>query len=150
MTAPNLSSITDAFLSWMKGSREGRADEDVLEPLLGRQGVFQYLMWLSWPGQSTECVELANTYRMAMDHLRRRAPRTMFMTNHGRFGNCYTGLQEGDLVSVIPGCNMPILLRPTSSSSLVVGECYVNSLMYGEAMCDLEEGKLGMTEISLV
>lgn len=49
-------------------------------------------------------------------------------------GLCPNEGTEGDLLSVIQGCSMPIILHPVDEHFLVIGEAYVPDYMMGEAM----------------
>ncbi|RDW72907.1 hypothetical protein BP6252_06814 [Coleophoma cylindrospora] len=57
------------------------------------------------------------------------AGRPFFMTEKGYYGIGPPGTQEGDCVSVLLGCDFPLLLRPTSKAMFhVVGSAYVHGL----------------------
>ena len=60
--------------------------------------------------------------------------RSFFKTREGYIGLAPRNAQPEDQVCFLLGCNMPMLLRPTTNSQYqVVGECYVHGLMNGEA-----------------
>lgn len=40
----------------------------------------------------------------------------------------------GDLIAILEGSQVPIVLRQFGASFLVVGDCYVHGIMYGEAI----------------
>lgn len=42
--------------------------------------------------------------------------------------------KEGDEIWIIYGCSTPFLLRPTEGGYLMVGECFVDGIMNGEAL----------------
>ena len=54
-------------------------------------------------------------------------------TKEGYIGIMPRNSLPGDLVCVLLGCQMPMLLRQTNSQYRVVGPCYVDGLMNGEA-----------------
>ncbi|KAL9030181.1 MAG: hypothetical protein Q9180_006937, partial [Flavoplaca navasiana] len=59
----------------------------------------------------------------------------LFSTREGYLGVSAKGLQEGDEVSVILGCDFPMILRRRDSDQFeVVGPCFVHGLMLGEAL----------------
>ena len=63
------------------------------------------------------------------------AGRVLFITTEGYMGLCSVGVEEGDVVSIILGCDMPILLRKRDESHRrVIGEAYVHGIMNGEAL----------------
>lgn len=62
--------------------------------------------------------------------------RELFITTQGYMGLCSAGVEKGDLVSILLGCDMPILLRERDKSHYlrVIGEAYVHGIMDGEAV----------------
>ncbi|KAL8866794.1 MAG: hypothetical protein Q9174_006080, partial [Haloplaca sp. 1 TL-2023] len=59
----------------------------------------------------------------------------LFSTREGYLGVSAEGLREGDQISVILGCDFPMILRPRNSDQFeVVGPCFVHGLMLGEAL----------------
>lgn len=68
--------------------------------------------------------------------------RRLTITERGYFGLVPTGAKQGDIVSVLFGCSVPVLLRLTENGDyFLVGETYVHGFMEGEAMLGLENGK---------
>ncbi|KAF2742962.1 HET-domain-containing protein [Sporormia fimetaria CBS 119925] len=64
------------------------------------------------------------------------------------------GIRRGDGVYVISGCSTPVALRKVTGGEEegmfeVVGECYVDGFMEGEAMKGVDEGKYRIEEINL-
>ncbi|CZR62733.1 related to heterokaryon incompatibility protein het-6 [Phialocephala subalpina] len=41
--------------------------------------------------------------------------------------------EDGDLICILLGCSFPVILRPRDDHYLLVGEAYVDGIMYGEA-----------------
>lgn len=68
--------------------------------------------------------------------------RCFFTTENGYVGLSPLGTQPGDTIAVILGCQFPVVLREEPASSVksdetkwkVVGVCYANGLMDGEAI----------------
>ncbi|KAI1472761.1 HET-domain-containing protein [Daldinia caldariorum] len=59
----------------------------------------------------------------------------LFSTQNGYVGMINGEPQQGDEIFVVLGCNMPMLLRPTASGEYeVIGDCYVQGIMDGEAL----------------
>ncbi|KAI3320241.1 HET-domain-containing protein [Xylariaceae sp. AK1471] len=59
----------------------------------------------------------------------------IFETSNGYVGILQGNPHPGDEVFVILGCDVPVLLRPTSSGEYeVVGDCYLHGIMDGEAL----------------
>jgi hypothetical protein len=47
---------------------------------------------------------------------------------------------EGDVLCVLLGCSFPVILRPVNGYYTLIGEVYVDELMNGEAIAQLQEG----------
>lgn len=55
-----------------------------------------------------------------------------------------------DKIYILVGCSMPVLLRPAENERYeVVGECYVDGFMKGEAMESLDAGNYQLESIVL-
>jgi hypothetical protein len=83
--------------------------------------------------------------------------RRLFLTLNGFLGLGPDPVKEGDIVAVLAGGDVPFLLRPLAmtnnpvlrediddtmikrSEYLLVGECYVEGLMKGEAVCAVDD-----------
>ncbi|KAF2107904.1 heterokaryon incompatibility protein-domain-containing protein [Lophiotrema nucula] len=65
--------------------------------------------------------------------------RNLFMSVSGRLGFTYMDVKEGDLLCIAHGSRDPVLLRPADAGMYkVVGCCFAQGVMYGEAV-DWEE-----------
>ena len=51
-------------------------------------------------------------------------------------------VQVGGEICVLPGCNQPLVIRRVGDHHLVVGQCYVYGMMFGEVMDEMEAGRL--------
>jgi hypothetical protein len=61
--------------------------------------------------------------------------RRLFMAHSGIVGLCPAWASEGDTIIAALGCGSPLVLRSTGGNQYQVGgECFVNGMMYGEAM----------------
>ena len=66
--------------------------------------------------------------------------KSLFMTKSGAMGLCHPHAREGDPVVVLFGCRVPVILtqREVDNSDRgewrFIGGCYLNGLMYGEAV----------------
>ncbi|KAI1387256.1 HET-domain-containing protein [Hypoxylon trugodes] len=59
----------------------------------------------------------------------------LFSLENGHIGVIGGRPLQGDKVVVILGCETPMLLRPTPTGDyIVVGDCYVHGIMFGEAL----------------
>ena len=73
--------------------------------------------------------------------------RRLIVTQEGFLGLAPTDSERHDLIYLIPGCNVPVVLRPSSDHSLrIVEGCYLHGYMEGEAVECLQSGLL-QTEI---
>lgn len=61
--------------------------------------------------------------------------RRLVGTEGGRMGLACSGTQQGDIVAVLLGCDVPMILRCRDEGGwTVVGECYLHGVMDGEAL----------------
>lgn len=66
-----------------------------------------------------------------------RMPLRLMTSREGRVGMAPPNAMKGDLICILWGCNVPVLLRRRSEHEdqfLVVGECFVDGCMEGEAV----------------
>ena len=75
--------------------------------------------------------------------------RRLATTHTGYLGLVPEEAHQGDCIAVIYGCNFPVVLRPRGDHFKVVGECYVNGLMDGEAMEAKSRGEYEEAELLL-
>jgi hypothetical protein len=76
---------------------------------------------------------------------------TLVVTNNGWIGKtAYADrVKEGDLVCVLLGCPVPMILRPVHNYYEVIGDIYIDGIMFGEAIEALEEGKVELRDFEL-
>jgi hypothetical protein len=67
-----------------------------------------------------------------------RMSRRLMVSNRGFLGLAPDRSQKGDLVCILFGCSVPVVLRKTADSTkfVLIGECYVDGYMAGEAVGD--------------
>ena len=71
------------------------------------------------------------------------ADRRVFVTKGGSLGQGPHLMEQGDLVCVINGLRVPFLLRRrVPEGYFLVGECYVDGVMFGEALSKGEEEEI--------
>ena len=56
------------------------------------------------------------------------------MTSMGLMANVSSAACDGDEIWIIYGCQTPFVLRRTERGHILVGECFVHGIMYGEAI----------------
>jgi hypothetical protein len=69
--------------------------------------------------------------------------RSYFTTSKGYMGLGPQALQTGDSVCVLAGGKLPYILRPMDGFFQFVGDCYVYSIMEGEAVQRWSDEGLG-------
>jgi hypothetical protein len=67
--------------------------------------------------------------------------RTFFATTSGHIGLGPSLMRPGDAIYVIAGAEMPFILRKDAESFRLVGECYGDECMNGEAVQAMREGR---------
>ena len=73
--------------------------------------------------------------------------RRFCMSESGRMGWIPKAGKEGDVISVLYNCLVPVLLRPKGNAYEVIGECYIHGIMDGEAVAAAQNP---MQQIDLV
>ncbi|KAH8660845.1 hypothetical protein BGZ60DRAFT_381584 [Tricladium varicosporioides] len=70
-----------------------------------------------------------------LDILFRHQGRRPFLTSEGYLGLGPASVQQGDIVAIIYGAEVPMVFRKASGVKyLLIGEAYVDGIMDGEAM----------------
>ena len=49
-------------------------------------------------------------------------------------------IREGDMICIFLGCNFPVVIRPNGNHYIFIGAVYVDNLIDGKAVADLENG----------
>jgi hypothetical protein len=77
--------------------------------------------------------------------------RVLVYTEKGRCGFAPIGTRDGDVCVVVPGCKVPLILRPTKTMGRfrLVGEAFVRGAMEGEIVVLVEENGLVIENIVL-
>lgn len=74
------------------------------------------------------------------DHARVAWGRTVFLGETGVLGLAHNNVERGDLVCIIHGSKVPLVLRPVAGDQyLLMGQCYMEGVMRGEATKDWNE-----------
>jgi len=67
--------------------------------------------------------------------------RRLLVTSEGRLGAGPAAMLQGDELFILFGSDVPLVLRPYGDGSYqVVGCCYIQGYMEGEALHDIQEG----------
>jgi hypothetical protein len=72
----------------------------------------------------------------------KRENRCFFVSSKGYMALGPLGTQVGDEICVLLGCDQPLLIRRLGDHHVVVGQCYVYGMMYGEMIDEMEAGRL--------
>lgn len=75
--------------------------------------------------------------------------RKFFCTKEGYFGLGPQSLMEGDLCCVLFGAKVPFVLREVEGSYVLVGKCYIQGIMHGEAVERWRNGGSEVEEFEL-
>lgn len=77
-------------------------------------------------------------------------PRRLLVTHEGKLGAGPPAMLPGDKIFVVLGSSVPMVLRLcTNGTYKLVGCCYLQGCMEGEALRDLQGGKLVLHHISI-
>ena len=87
---------------------------------------------------------------MLGDRLRiAHAARCICTTQGGLIGMVPRAAVPGDLIAILLGCSEPVVLRPKGENYQLIGSCFVEGLMKGEAIPDIDAGKFSAQMISI-
>ncbi|PQE13916.1 heterokaryon incompatibility protein [Rutstroemia sp. NJR-2017a BBW] len=75
--------------------------------------------------------------------------RRLVVTRGGYLGLAPAAAKAGDVVVVVPGCDVPLVLRREGERFRVLGEGYVHGIMAGELQGMLEQGTRKLVDITL-
>lgn len=91
-----------------------------------------------------------DTLRYQSNLIARCHNRCLFLTSKDDYGIGPACMREGDIVAVLYGGNAPFVLRPKGDEYLMLGETYVDSIMNGELVKQVKEGKRQEQEFCLI
>jgi hypothetical protein len=61
--------------------------------------------------------------------------------------------EAGDVIAIVPGCHVPLVLRKSKEAAheyYNLGDCYVEGIIDGEAMEDIESGSKSFETIKIL
>jgi hypothetical protein len=67
--------------------------------------------------------------------------RQLITSQRGHIGLCTRDAREGDLICILLGVRVPLILRKQDDHYVIIGDCYVDGIMDGETIPDMESGK---------
>ena len=68
--------------------------------------------------------------------------RSFLLTALGLMGLGPDTIQEGDMICILLGCQVPVILRPNGEHYIFLGGAYIDGYMHGRAIDDLKDGVL--------
>lgn len=69
------------------------------------------------------------------------ARRRLFVTSSGHLGYGPEHTRPGDVVVILGGANMPLMLRKKEALYQLLGECFIDEIMSGEAVLAMQKGE---------
>ncbi|USP74571.1 hypothetical protein yc1106_01845 [Curvularia clavata] len=69
------------------------------------------------------------------------ARRRLFVTSSGHLGYGPEHTRPGDVVVILGGANMPLMLRKKEALYQLLGECFIDEIMSGEAVQAMQKGE---------
>ncbi|KAI8667550.1 hypothetical protein LRP88_00692 [Fusarium phalaenopsidis] len=76
-----------------------------------------------------------------MSVIEKQSGKRLISTKGGYIGLTMPDVQEGDVVWILTGCNVPVVLRPVDNHYLFVGCCFMLGLLHGEVAGLLRSGR---------
>ncbi|KAF2491461.1 hypothetical protein BU16DRAFT_594392 [Lophium mytilinum] len=67
--------------------------------------------------------------------------RRLFVTSSGHLGYGPEYTRPGDVVVILGGANMPLMLRKKDALYQLLGECFIDDIMFGEAVQAMQKGE---------
>jgi hypothetical protein len=64
------------------------------------------------------------------------------------YGRSEQQVEQGDMIAIVLGCSTLIAIRPVGEAFQILGETFVQGLMDGKAMRDLENGEHKVRKLS--
>jgi hypothetical protein len=101
--------------------------------------------WCSW--LDTDSERLEKWEQIICPQLNRR----LFSISGGnfKFGKAWDSIKPEDHICLILGCDVPLVLRPVEDHYELIGDCYVDGIMAGEAMKDFQERNIELETFKL-
>ena len=104
--------------------------------------------WLNW--SLTDCMVLSLDDGESFDFsFISSMASVMFITESGYMGVGPEEVAAHDIVSIVPGCNTPLLLRREEEEFVLISDCYVHGMMRGELAGKIRAGTLETKNIRI-
>jgi hypothetical protein len=73
----------------------------------------------------------------------------LFRTRNGYIGNSGSDVQAGDKICVLAWCSYPLVMRPIGEHFVIIEQCFVHGLMYGQVAQDVSEGRHELSKFEI-
>lgn len=141
-----LPDYAESYLKYTGIDHDGRSMQEVLESFLGSA---DSKTRLDWPEELDLKRGQANLRSFLAEAANCLESRSMFSLGRGYFGVGPLGIQPGDMVVVLWGCDVPLVVRKVEDCYVLVGSCFVLGFMDGEARQMVKEGKRRLRTFNL-
>jgi hypothetical protein len=135
------------FAGWLTEIPDPLSEAAVLEPFLGPPESTFRLEWPEFCTDKSGHDSLALFGEVTGHNCRKRS---FFITEDGYMGLAPPETMKDDQICVLPGCEVPLVVRKRNQRHLIVGPCYIYGIMFGEAMDGLETGKYCFQQLEFV
>jgi hypothetical protein len=112
--------------------------------------VFERLYMLDAPGADDVASDDSSTLEYQTQVYQICNERRIFRTKNGSCGLGPQCMRTGDIVVVLYGGETPYVLRPHGDKYLLMGETYIDGIMNGQIIDEMEAGRLQEQEFCLV
>lgn len=88
--------------------------------------------------------------KMSLNYMAKQERPILFTDKEFVGSVCYSEeVKIGDIVCILLGCPIPMVLRPVDDHYLLIGDIYLDGVMYGEAIKLLNKGKTELQDFVL-
>jgi len=84
------------------------------------------------------------------DHFPVIFTRRWLVTEGGKLGLGPARTCVSDIIVILLGCSVPVILRKEYSEYIIIGECFIQGVMDGEAVEGVKEGTQELQEFLLI
>jgi hypothetical protein len=85
-------------------------------------------------------------YREAIDNVDAFRFKQFCVTNHGFLCLVPAMAEPTDVIAIIKAHDVPVVLRPLGEFSILLGHCYIYSMVENQAMCLIDEFSIKISE----
>lgn len=139
------------FLRWTGETRNGRADEEILEKVFGVEASRYFAEWYRRQS-SADLQRMCMKYTFMRNGIFGSAGCSMFRTRRGSYGLTWAAAAAGDILCVVPSCGAPLVLREIQSSvyRLVGPSSSIDGTLHGELAQAAEKGEIRRKPFTII